>query len=75
MRYTVADLSGPFGLIVDHAEGRWDFIGDQQQSALTDVPFFARPYRGWMPAAFVRALWAGYMRRCAALCVERAGQR
>jgi len=71
--YRVDGITGPFGLLVDHATGQWWFepsAGGGSEFRWT-YTFHAR--RSWAaPLLWVvaRTAWAAYMRQCADLSVQ-----
>ncbi len=72
--YRVDRFTGPFGRLVHHAVGAWDFTITERGSSFRWTYSFEGRGR---PAAillglFVRIAWARYMDQCADLCVKLA---
>ncbi|MGU3432152.1 SRPBCC family protein [Actinomycetes bacterium M1A6_2h] len=62
--YRLTELGGPFGLLVDHVDGRWQFDGVGDHTAVT-WQWSLYP-RSAMTAPLVRVIgyfWKGYARR------------
>lgn len=61
--YELTDFRGVFGALVDHARAEWLFTAEEQGTRVRwTYTFFAKPGRGLVVAAIVRAFWGPYMR-------------
>jgi hypothetical protein len=61
--YELTDFRRIFGVLVDHARAEWTFQEEEQRTRVRwTYTFFARPGRGLVLGAIVRAFWGPYMR-------------
>lgn len=62
--YRLTDFRRIFGALVDHARADWTFQEEEQRTRVSwTYTFFAKPGRGLVVAAIVKAVWGPYMRR------------
>jgi hypothetical protein len=61
--YELTDFRRVFGVLVDHGRAEWLFQEEEQRTRVRwTCTFFARPGRGFLVAAIVKAFWGPYMR-------------
>jgi hypothetical protein len=61
--YELTDFRKVFGVLVDHARAEWIFQEEEQRTRVRwTYTFFARPGRGLVLGAIVKAFWGPYMR-------------
>ncbi len=72
--YRVDALSGPFGRLVDHAVGEWEFAAAGATARFTWTYTFTPrgPISALLLRVFVPLAWARYMAACADRCAVRA---
>jgi hypothetical protein len=61
--YQLTRFRGVFGVLVDHARAEWTFAEEGERTRVRwTYTFFAKPARGPVVAAIVKAFWGPYMR-------------